>query len=64
MIKKLTKKQFEILNKMTKGKKLSAYDLQCSISTLNALSHKGYVLRTSGLGSMYCPRTGIKFQKV
>jgi hypothetical protein len=62
--KKLTKIQTEILDKMPKGKELSAYDLQCSLATLNALYHKGYVSRTSRSGSMFCPRTGITFQKV
>lgn len=61
---KLTKKQAEILDKMVKGKELTAYDLQCSISTLNALFHKGYVSRTSGSGFLFSPRTGITFQRV
>lgn len=61
---KLSKTQSDVLSKMEKGKSYSAYQLQCSITTLDALCMKGLVrhINVGKLGSMFCPRTGREYQ--
>jgi len=61
MKKKLSKTQSKVVRKMIDMKWYSAYDLQCGISTLESLYKRGIVGKSSGLGSLFCPRTGIKF---
>jgi hypothetical protein len=39
-----------------------AYELKCSLATLNALVLKGYAERTSELGASFFPRTSINFR--
>ena len=59
---KLTKKQEEIYEKLT-TKPQSAYEIGCSIATLNALVAKGLVTKKTNIGSMFSPRTNIYFTK-
>ncbi len=48
---------------MEVGVDYSAYDLQCSLSTLYAMDHKGAIKRVDdGLGSSFFPRTAIEWQ--
>lgn len=60
----LTSAQMAVLNKMEVGIGYSAYSLQCSLSTLNALVRRNLVSSHYGLGSMAFPRTSIKFSKL
>jgi len=60
---KTTKAQNKVLEKMTVGHWYSAYVLQCSIATLNALAKKKIVERSGGaVGCMFCPRTSTQFK--
>lgn len=61
---KLSKLQEEALERMELGKWYSAYGLQVSLGTLEALGRKGKVKVRRGLGSIFSPRTEIKFMKV
>lgn len=63
-MKQLTKVMCKALDKMRDGKWYSAYGLQISLNTMNALQSRGLVESKCGLGSVYCPATGIKFKKV
>ena len=61
---KLSKAQERALAKATREWK-SAYELQESISTLNALVSKGMLQkRRTDLGSMYAPRNANEYRKV
>ena len=60
-MKKLSKAQSIVVRKMANGARYSSYDLQCKISTLDALVNKGIMNRYCGRGSMFCPRTSIKY---
>ena len=59
---KLTQIQEKVLDKMQDGKWYCSYELRCSLSTMNALTKKGYLMSKDGLGSMRSPRTGIYFR--
>ena len=59
---KLTKKQQEALNKMQRKVWYTAYDLNTSLSTLNALKNKGVIESTYTSGYFYSPRTCILFR--
>jgi len=61
---KLTKKQQEALNKMKREKWYSSYDLNVSISTLNALKNKGVIKSVNTFGYLYSPRTCILFKQI
>lgn len=61
---KLTKTQQEVFNRMVVGKWYSAYDLKASLATLNALNKKKLVLRASGHGYLFSPRTSIEFKRI
>ncbi len=60
---KLSPAQKVVLDKMKVNEWYSAYDLQCPIATLEALSRKGLVRMQSGLGAIYSPRVNIMYQK-
>lgn len=62
---KLTPIQERALAKLDESEGRSAYDIQESLGTLNALSLKGLVrAHRSGLGSLYSPRVGITWWRV
>lgn len=60
-MRKLTKVQSDVVKKMADREWYTAYDLQCKISTLNALYEKSLLSRQSPMGSYFCPRTIVKF---
>jgi hypothetical protein len=60
-MKKLTKAQSDIVRRMADGQWYTAYDLGCKISTLNALYEKSLLWKNAGRGSLFCPRTAIRF---
>ena len=64
MNKALTKTQQRVLFHMKKGEWHSAYSLQTSIATLNALCNKGYLERKRGVGSIFSPRNEIQFRVI
>ena len=59
---KLSKAQSKVIDKMTDGEWTTAYDLQCSVATLNALFDKGIVETKRISGSYYFPRTNIEYR--
>ncbi len=59
----LSDTQAKVLFRMRLNRWYSAYDLDCSLSTLRALSHKGYLEQRSELGSAFFPRNNILFKK-
>jgi len=59
---KLTKAQQDALSRLSDTEWRSAYDLQCSLSTLNALVSKGEAIKRHNLGSSFSPRTCIEFK--
>lgn len=59
----LTEKQQQALDSMTAGQWTCAYDLNCSLSTLEQLNRKGLIQRQSGVGGHFSPRTHILFRK-
>ena len=61
---KLTIKQELIFDKMKPRTWQSAYDLQCSLATLNALWKKGLLERKDCIGSYFFPRNNIVFRRV
>ena len=62
---KLSKVQQETLDKMDIGQDYTAYDLQCSMATLQALRKKKLVTITyENNGAFTFPRTNIDWQKV
>jgi hypothetical protein len=63
---KLSKAQQRVLDSMESREWYCAYDLRCSLATLNALRKRGLVISkgVSDLGSFAFPRIGIKWQKV
>lgn len=63
MSKKLSKAQKVVLNKMNSGQWYTAYDLNCSLTTLESLANRKILEMKSGLGSMFSPRTEIYFRK-
>jgi len=64
MNQKLSKVQQRTLDKMEKGKWYSAYGLQASLATLEALLNKGIIVRSKMRpGDMFFPRVNIKFRK-
>ncbi len=58
----LTQTQRDVLRKMEFGKAYTAYDLQCSLSTLRSLDKRDIVTERQGLGALFSPRTAITFQ--
>jgi len=58
---KISPTQEKVLAKMEPGKWYSAYNLQCSLATLEALHKKDILKRKSSLGSMAFPRNEIEF---
>lgn len=61
-MKKLTPTQVEVLSRITEMWQ-SAYELQASRATLNALVKKGLVQRRGGLGAILDPRTSIQYRR-
>ncbi len=59
---KLSKAQSEALRKFQDGEWKTAYDVQCSLSTLDALTNKGLLEKKMRLGSFFCPRTNIDYR--
>ena len=59
----LSKVQERTLSKMELHKWYSAYGLQCSLSTLNALIRKDKVVSRHNLGHLFSPRTEILFRR-
>ena len=58
-------KQEDVLYRLRTAKVgLSAYDIGCSLNTLNALHRKGLVTKKEFLGSMFSPRTSIIYKVV
>jgi len=62
MSKKITPTQFKVVSRMKSCKWLSAYQLKCSMATLNSLATKGIVEKNTPLGSMFCPQTNIQYR--
>ena len=60
---KLSPKQIETFRKMQWDKWYSAYDLQVSIATLNALCNMKVVQSKRYQGSYFFPRTNIFFKR-
>lgn len=60
--KALTEAQRRAYEKLT-AKPQSAYILQESMATLNALVSKGCARKISGLGSMFDPRTNVEYYR-
>jgi hypothetical protein len=58
----ISKKQKEVLEKMKPEQWYCAYDLRCSLATLDALKRRGLVEAKSGLGAGFSPRTEIKWK--
>lgn len=59
---KLTDAQRRALAKFADGAWHSAYDVQASLATLNALRKRGLLQRQSGLGALFSPRTSIEYR--
>lgn len=61
---KLTPIQSQVLYRFPKDKWKSAYDLQVSMATLNALVEKGFLERrgVGTLGAHYSPRTTVEYR--
>ena len=60
-IAKLSPAQRAALAKLTREWQ-SAYDMQCSLSTLRALVSKGFAVVRYGIGASFMPRSGIDFR--
>ena len=62
----ITKTQQEILDKMEDGKKYSAFDLQCTLTSLIAMRKKGLVedCTSNRIGQIFSPRTVFKYRKI
>ena len=58
----ITKVQEKALSKMESGKEYSCYNLQESITTMDALVRKKLVSKREEIGSMWSPRTSIMFK--
>lgn len=63
MTTKLSKTQIAVLEKMAPDQWYTAYDLNCSLTTLEALTNRKILEMKGGLGSMFSPRTEIRFRK-
>lgn len=61
---RLSRAQTRVLNQMEPNKWYSAYTLQCSVATLEAMRRKGFVRMKMRLGALFSPRVNILFQKV
>jgi len=61
---KLTPIQSRVLYRFPKDKWKSAYDMQASMATLNALVEKGFLERrgVGTLGAHYSPRTTVEYR--
>jgi len=59
---KLSKVQIRTLNKLNAYEWQSAYKINESLATLQALVHKGLVESKHTLGAFSFPRTGILFR--
>ena len=61
---KLTPIQSRVLYRFPKDKWKSAYDMQVSMATLNALVEKGFLERrgVGTLGAHYSPRTTVEYR--
>ena len=62
MTKQITATQFKIISRMKNGRWLSAYDLGCSITTLNSLAIKEIVEKNTPIGFISCPKMNIQFR--
>lgn len=62
--KRLTPAQTAVLSQLLIGERKSAYDLQASLNTLEALERLGYLARRGRLGSLLMPRTAIEWERV
>ena len=60
---KLSSTQQAVLNRMLPKIWHTAYDLQCSKATLDALHSRGLVDKKFGPGSMFSPRTNIYYKR-
>ena len=60
----MTNKQRAVLNEMIGNNWYSAYNLQCSISTLNALHKAGLVEGRCDSGYLHSPRTSIMYRRI
>ena len=62
---KIKETQQEILNKMEKGKEYSAFDLQCTLTSLISMSKKGLIedCTSDNLGEIFSPRIAFKYRK-
>lgn len=58
---RMTTTQRVIYARMHPGAKYSAYDLGCSLATLDAMARKGYIRRSAGLGALAFPRNSILY---
>ena len=56
---KLSATQLDVLKKMRKHRKWTAYTLQASLGTLSALRRRGLVNMRSELGAFWLPRSCI-----
>ena len=58
--------QSKILDKMDPGQEYSAYNLRCSLATMDALTHKGFIHQTNpgAFGTMGNPRCYRLFKKM
>ena len=61
---KLTPTQQIVLDKLSTTEWKCAYDIKCSLGTLNALINKKLVKSRHGAGAFSSPRTGIEFKKL
>ena len=61
----LRKTQANALKRMTRGVNYSAFDLGCSIATLQSMARKGFIkhMNPGALGEIFLPRTTSKFCK-
>ena len=62
-MKKLTKIQKKVLEKMEIGKELSAYQLQVSLATLIVLAKNGFLQRTK-ISKRWSSRAENKFVRI
>lgn len=61
---KITPAQSKCIEKMRVGISYSAYDLQVSVSTLNALHSKGVLNKQTHSGYIWSPRTALRYKIV
>lgn len=61
-MKKLTKPQERVIGKLSRTEWKSAYQIQESRGILNSLVRLGVAESVQGLGSLFSPRTAIKYK--